>query len=126
MPTFNLILLDTLTYSVSIRLSSGVRPPLPREDKILLHPYLMANSCENELTHSMSALKFDSSSTDKLGPIPEHSRGEGTGGDKVHRIPFRPIQENGYRPKINISLAVETRAPIFGIDNTNQSICRPY
>ena len=31
--------------------------------------------------NSMPALGSDSSSMDKLGPIPRHSRGEGTGGN---------------------------------------------
>ena len=67
----------------------------------------------NRDTHFVSALKkLDSSSMDKLGPIPESSRGEGSGGQtkKKKNITrgnkqFHPDLNRKTATKVNISLA---------------------
>ena len=67
----------------------------------------------NRDTHFVSALKkLDSSSMDKLGPIPESSRGEGSGGHKKKKKnitrgnkQFHPDLNRKTATKVNISLA---------------------
>ena len=89
----------------------------------------------NRDTHFVSALKkLDSSSTDKLGPIPESSRGEGSGGHKKKKeynkgkqtIPSRPQQENGHQSQ-HFSRILTQGFP-FVEHRRHQPIytCRPY
>ena len=68
----------------------------------------------NKDTYFVSALKkLDSSSMDKLGPIPESSRGEGSGGHKKKKKKnitrgnkqFHPDLNRKTATKVNISLA---------------------
>ena len=71
----------------------------------------------NKDTYFVSALKkLDSSSMDKLGPIPESSRGEGSGGHKKKEKKkkknitrgnkqFHPDLNRKTATKVNISLA---------------------
>ena len=66
----------------------------------------------NKDTYFVSALKkLDSSSMDKLGPIPESSCGEGSGGHKKKKNitrgnkQFHPDLNRKTATKVNISLA---------------------
>ena len=90
----------------------------------------------NKDTYFVSALKkLDSSSMDKLGPIPESSRGEGSGGQtkKKKNITrgnkqFHPDLNRKTATKINISLACLTQGFPFVEHRRHQPIytCRPY
>ena len=71
---------------------------------------------------------------DKLGPIPESSRGEGNGGHKKKKeynkgkqtIPSRPQQENGYQNQLFSRILTQGFPIVEHRQHQPIYTCRPY
>ena len=108
---------------MSIRLSSGVHLPLPRDDKILLHPHLRASSCENEFTHSISApnsIPVQLTNSDQYLNIHVVKGPEDTNIQQFHPDLNKKTATG---PQSTFLSQLKQGLPVFWeIDNTNQSI----